>query len=121
MNKSNTMDQDTDYFRETKEKLEQYIQKRILLLRLQAADKFSRTAAALITVAVISVIALFLLIFGSITAAYWLAGITGSFTSGFGIVALFYFVIFLFAIFFLRKMLQHLFVNMFIKLLHKKD
>jgi len=121
MNKNNTMNEEADYLGQTKEKVRQYINKRILLIRLQAADKFSRMAAVLITVTAISIIAVFLLIFGSITAAYWLADITGSLIAGFGIVALFYFVVFLLAIFFLKKILQKFFVNMFIKLFHKKD
>lgn len=110
-----------NYFQETKYKLNQYFQQRVLLLRLQAADKVSGIASTLITIVLIVLIGLFMLIFLSITAGYWLAGVTGSLTIGFGIVALFYLLVFLFVIFFLKKMLQNFFINKLIKLIHKKD
>jgi len=115
------MPEEQDFFKDTKEKLQQYIQQRILLLRLQATDKVSRIASAVITSVLIFIIGLFLLVFASITAGLWLADITGSLIAGFGIVALFYFIVFLFIIIFLRKMLQNLFINKLIRLLHKKD
>lgn len=115
------MKEQADYFQDTKKRLKQYIDQRILLLRLQATEKVSRIAAAMVTVVVIVVVALFLLIFASITAGYWLADLTGSLTAGFGIVALFYLVIFLFVILFLRKILQNFIINKLIDLFHKKD
>ena len=115
------MKEDINYFQDTKKKLKQYVEQRLLLLRLQATDKFSNIAAILITIVVIAVTAFFLLIFASITAGYWLAHITGSLTAGFGIVALFYFVVFLFIIFFLRKIMQNFFINKFISLFHNKE
>ena len=115
------MNQEENYFQDTRKKLRQYIQHRILLLRLQATDKASNLAARLITVTVVILTALFLLIFASLTAGYWLSHITGSFTIGFGIVALFYLVILLLVIFFLRKNLRNFLINKFIDLLNKKD
>jgi len=115
------MNHEANYFQDTEEKLKQYIQHRILLFRLQATDKASTVAATLITVSVIMVITLFLLIFASLTAGYWLANITGSLTAGFGIVALFYLVILLLGIFFLRKSMRNFLINKFIDLLNKKD
>ncbi|HEY2726136.1 MAG TPA: phage holin family protein [Parafilimonas sp.] len=115
------MNEEANYFQDTKKKVKHYINQRILLLRLQATEKVSHIAAAIITATVIAVIAMFLLIFASITAGYWLAGVTGSLIAGFGIVALFYFVVFLLVILFLRKILQGFFINKFINLLHKKD
>jgi putative superfamily III holin-X len=115
------MPEEHDFFKDTKQKLQQYVQQRILLLRLQATEKVSRFASAVITSVLILVVGLFLLVFASITAGLWLASITGSLVSGFGIVALFYFVVFLFIIIFLKKMLQNLFINKLIRLFHKKD
>jgi hypothetical protein len=115
------MNQETNYFEDTQKKIKQYIQHRILLFRLQATDKASTVAATLITTSVIMVTALFLLIFASITAGYWLADLTGSLTAGFGIVALFYLVVFVLVIFFFRKNMQNFLVNKFIDLLNKRD
>jgi Putative Actinobacterial Holin-X, holin superfamily III len=115
------MNQEENYLQDTRKKLKQYIQRRLLLLQLQITEKTSRIAAALITILVIITAALFLLVFASITAGYWLAGITGSLTAGFGIVALFYLVIFLFLVVFLRKMMMTFFINKIIYLFLKKD
>jgi hypothetical protein len=115
------MPEEQDFFKDTKQKLQQYIQQRILLLRLQATEKISRIASAVITSVLITVVGLFLLLFASVTAGFWLADITNSLIAGFGIVALFYFVVFLFIIIFLKKILQNLFINKLIRLLYKKD
>ncbi len=115
------MPEEQNFFKETKQKLQQYIQQRILLLRLQGTEKVSRIAAVIITSVLIIVVGLFLLVFASITAGLWLASITGSLIAGFGIVALFYLVVFLFIILFLKKILQNLFINKLIRLFHKKD
>jgi Putative Actinobacterial Holin-X, holin superfamily III len=115
------MNQEENYLQDTRKKLKQYIQRRLLLLQLQITEKTSRIAAALITILVIITAALFLLVFASITAGCWLAGITGSLAAGFGIVALFYLVIFLFVVVFLRKRMMTFFINKIIYLFLKKD
>jgi len=115
------MNEETNYLQDTRKRLKQYIQRRLLLLQLQITEKTSRIAAAIITILVIITAALFLLVFASITAGYWLAGITGSLTAGFGIVALFYLVVFLVVVVFLRKMMQTFFINKIIHLFLKKD
>ncbi len=114
------MPEEQDFFKDTKQKLQQYVQQRILLLRLQATEKVSRIASTIITSVLIVVVGLFLLVFASITAGLWLASITGSLIAGFGIVALFYFIVFLFILIFLKKILQNLFINKLIQLFHKK-
>ena len=114
-------EEEVNYFKDTKDKVKQHLQQRLLLLRLQTTEKISTVASTIITVVVVAVVAVFLLIFLSITAGYWLADLTGSLTTGFGIVALFYLVVFLFVAFFLRKILQNFFINKFISLFHKKD
>ncbi len=115
------MKEEANYFEETKLKINQYIKRRILLIRLQIADKASRIASGLVTALVIIIIGLFVLIFGSFAAGYWLGELTGSVAAGFGIVALFYFLIFLFVIIFLRRISRNFFVDKFIKLIYKKD
>jgi len=115
------MPEEENYFQETRKRLKQYIEQRILLVRLQMTEKVSRFAAAIITTFLVAVIGLFLLIFISIAAGLWLATITGSLAGGFGIVALFYFVVFLFVIIFMKKILQNFFINKFIHLFHKKN
>lgn len=113
-------EKEQDFFKDTTTRLKQYVQQRILLIRLQATDKVSRIASAIITAVLLIIIGLFLLIFASITLGLWLASLTGSLIAGFGIVALLYLVVFLFVIIFLKKILQNVFINKLIQLLHKK-
>lgn len=115
------MKEEANYFQETKLKIEEYIQRRILLMRLQVTDKAARIASGLFTIIVIILIALFVTLFASFAAGYWLAGLTGSLAMGFAIVALFYLVVFLFVILFLRKVSRNFFVDKLIKLIYKKD
>ena len=115
------MNEKENYFQDTKSKFRQYIQQRILLLRLQATDKISRIAAAIITSVLLVVIGVFFLVFLSITAGLWLGEILNSYAAGFGIIALFYLLVLLFVIFGWKKMLQNSFINKLIRLFHKKD
>ncbi len=115
------MPAEQNFFKDTRSKLQQYMQQRILLLRLQVTENASKIASAIITTALLVIIGLFLLIFASITAGLWLTHVTGSSVAGFGIVALFYFIVFLFIVIFLKKILQNFFINKLISLIHKKD
>jgi len=115
------MQEEKNFFEETKLKLEQYIQQRILLLRLQVTDKISKIASDIISSVLLVVVLLFVVLFASITAGLWLADLTGNLIAGFGIVALFYLFVFLFIIIFLRKILRNYFINKLIRLFYKKD
>ncbi len=110
-----------NYFQDIKSTIKQYLQQRFLLFRLEATEKISKIAAAIITTTLLVLIGLFLLIFLSITAGVWLGEILGSNAAGFGIVTLFYLLVFLFVMFGLKKMLQNTFINKLIQLFHKKD
>lgn len=79
-----------DFFKESKEKLEQYVQDRIWLLKLQISEKTARLVAVLFTLLMIGLLAFFVLLFLSIMAGYYFSALTGSFFIGFGIVAAFY-------------------------------
>ena len=84
-----------DFFTESRKELEQYIQDRILLLKMQASEKTARLVALLFTVLMIALLGFFVLLFLSMMAGYYFAGVTGSLFSGFGIVAAFYVLIML--------------------------
>ncbi|MEO8710828.1 MAG: phage holin family protein [Parafilimonas sp.] len=115
------MNEEANYFQDTKIKIKQYIDQRILLLRLQTTKKVSNITAVMVTAIFVVLIALLLIIFASFCAGYWLSEITGSLAAGFGIVALFYLIVFLFVIFFLRKILRNFFINKFIEFFNKSN
>jgi len=79
-----------NFFSETKEQLEQYVQDRILLLKLQISEKTARMVAVLFTLLMIGLLSFFVILFLSMMAGFYFASVTGSFFAGFGIVAAFY-------------------------------
>ncbi len=85
----------TDFFTGSKEAVEQYLQDRLLLLKLQVADKSSRLAALLFFGLIIALISFFILMFLSMMAGFYFATITGNLYMGFGIITALYVLIML--------------------------
>lgn len=82
------------FLRENKSLLKEYIETRIDIYRLQSVRLFSKSAGYLIWI-VISIFLFFLIVlFGGLVLGFWLSGITGSYTAGFGITTLFFVLIF---------------------------
>ena len=98
------MEKEEPFFTESKNQVKQYIQDRILLVKLQAVEKTSQLAGKLFSVLIIGMLVFFILLFLSIMAGYLFAQLTGSLYIGFGIVALVY-IILLIVILKLRKSL----------------
>ena len=78
------------FFTDAKQELEDYIQNRILLAKMQVADKVSDKLAAGALMGILGTLFVFALIFGGIMAAYYLTDLTGSLVKGFGYVAAFF-------------------------------
>ena len=108
-----------DFFRDSRRELEEYVRDRMLLAKMQVADKSSRLVAMLFTVALLSMLGLFILLFLSIMAGYYFADLTGSLYAGFGIVAAAY--IFLVIILLVtRKRYEQRIIDMVIKVFFDK-
>lgn len=108
-----------DFFRDSRRELEEYVRDRLLLAKMQVADKSSRLVAMLFTVALLSMLGLFILLFLSIMAGYYFADLTGSLYAGFGIVAAAY--IFLVIILLVtRKRYEQRIIDMVIKVFFDK-
>ena len=84
------MSDNPNFFNEAKQELEDYIQNRILLAKMQVADKVSDKVAAGALMTILGVLLVFALIFGGVMAAYYLTDLTGSLVKGFGYVAAFF-------------------------------
>lgn len=82
-----------NFFVETKKLLEQYIQDRILLFKLEMSKKAAATTASLVNGVALGLFALFALVFISITLGFVFSKLTGSFIWGFGIVSAIYIVL----------------------------
>jgi uncharacterized membrane protein YdjX (TVP38/TMEM64 family) len=82
-----------DFFTQYRKDIEQYVQDRLLLLKLQASEKTARLVALVFSLLMMGIVVFFILLFLSIMAGYYFADITGSLYTGFGIVASFYLLI----------------------------
>jgi len=80
------MEKQENFFAESKEKLEQYLQDRLLLFKLQTVEKTSKLIAIMFIGLMVTLISLFILIFLSIMGGYYFASLLGSLYWGFGVV-----------------------------------
>jgi hypothetical protein len=78
------------FFSESKKLLEQYIQDRILLLKLEVSKTAATASASIANGVLLALFGLLALIFVSITLGFVFTRITGSFIWGFGIVSAIY-------------------------------
>ena len=83
-------DKKENFFVETKKLLEQYIQDRILLFKLEMSKKAATTTASIVNGVALGLFALFAVVFISITLGFVFSELTGSFILGFGIVSAIY-------------------------------
>ena len=99
-----------NYFTESRIALEQYVKDRILLLKLQSAEKIARLVALLFTFFLMALLGFFVVLFLSMMAGFYLAAVTGSFFAGFGIIAGFYLALFL-LLYFNRQSFSRLIID----------
>jgi hypothetical protein len=82
-----------NFFEETRELATKYIDDRILLIKLQAAEKAAKFSSMLFKAVVVGIIFFFILSLISFLIGYYLSQWTGSFFYGFGILIVVYIVI----------------------------
>jgi hypothetical protein len=109
------------FFKESRQQLDQYVQDRILLLKLQMVEKVSQLIALLFTGLTLALLAFFILLFVSIMAGYYFANITGSLYIGFGIVSLFYIIIFVLIVTLRKKVIEKHIIDAVIKIFMDKS
>lgn len=109
------------FFKESRQQLDQYVQDRILLLKLQMVEKVSQLIALLFTGLTLALLAFFILLFVSIMAGYYFANIAGSLYIGFGIVSLFYIIIFVLIVTLRKKVIEKHIIDAVIKIFMDKS
>lgn len=82
-----------DFIDETYGMLTDYVDDRMLLLKIQAAEKTGRLISAFLTIAVVALFIFFILLFVSIMGGFYFAERLGSTFYGFSIVAGIYVVL----------------------------
>ncbi|ULQ56511.1 phage holin family protein [Flavihumibacter rivuli] len=110
-----------DYFSSLEGKFGEYLQNRLLLMKMQAAEKSSRLAGILVALLVLLLVGFFVLIFISIMAGYLFAELTGSLFYGFGIITAIYILLFILVLVFRKKYIEPLVTNTVIRVLFEKD
>ncbi len=114
-------EQEPSFFKESRQQLEQYVQDRVLLLRLQMVEKVSQLIALLFTGLTLALLAFFILLFISIMVGYYFANITGSLYIGFGLVSLFYISIFVLIVTLRKKVIEKHIIDAVIKIFMDKN
>jgi hypothetical protein len=109
-----------NFFTESRKELEQYIQDRLLLLKLQATEKTARLVALLFVVLMVSLLGFFVLVFLSVMAGVYFSTTTNSLYTGFGMVTGFYLVLLL-AFLFCRKWISKQVINIVIRIFFDKN
>ena len=105
------MEKEADFFVESKQKVKDYVQDRILLLKLEMVEKTSKLLSVMFIGLLITILSLFILLFLSFMAGYYFAAVTDSLYLGFGIVCGFYVLLLLFMIFAGKKILHTVITN----------
>ena len=110
-----------DFFEETYDVFTNYVDDRILLLKIQAAEKSGKLMSAFVTIAIVALFTFFILLFVSIMAGYYFAELTGSTFIGFSIVAGIY--ILLLAVFLVvnKQILSKRIIDLVIKIFFERS
>lgn len=81
------------FFVETKEMIEEYVDDRILLMRLQLTEKAAKLSSFVFIAVAVGFLLFILFMIVSFIAGFYLSQAVGSYWGGFGILALFYVVV----------------------------
>jgi hypothetical protein len=110
-----------DFFEETYGLLTDYVDDRILLLKIQAAEKSGKLMSAFVTMAVVALFTFFILMFISIMGGYYFAEKTGSTFYGFSIIAGIYVVLLMIFLVLDKRIFSKRIVNVVIKIFFERS
>jgi membrane protein YdbS with pleckstrin-like domain len=108
-----------NFFEETRELAMKYVDDRLLLIKLQAAEKAAKFSSMLFKAIVVAVISFFILCIISFLIGYYLSEWTGSFFYGFGILIVVYIILLLVVLSAHKKYLHKKIVDKMIELFFK--
>ncbi len=108
-----------NFFEETRDLATKYVDDRLLLLKLQAAEKAATFSSGIFKAIVVGIISLFILAIASFLFGYYLSMWMGSFFYGFGSLILLYILILIILLYahkkYLHKFITDKMVEMFFK------
>jgi len=109
-----------DFFADTKLAVENYVENRILLIKLQATEKISKLAGAMFSGLLIAVISFFIILFISMMIAWYFGQLLDNVYLGFGIISAFYIVLLILLLVFRKKVLEKTITNTVINIFFEK-
>lgn len=104
------------FFKSVQQLVEEYVKERILLLKLQTAEKTARLLSVILAALIFGLLSFFILLFLSLMALYYFASLTGNLYYGFGIIVGFYVFLLILSVYF-RKRFYKYFSDMVVRLL----
>ena len=113
------MNDSNPYFSESKKEIENYIENKALLIKMQAINTSSRLVAKLVVGIILCLLGFCLVFFLSIMAGYLFADLTGSLYIGYGIVVFVYLLFFL-LVYLKRKKIGNTISDSIIRILFNK-
>jgi hypothetical protein len=98
------------FFKETVRLAEEYVDERLLLLKLQTAEKTAQLVSFILISFLVAIFAIIILLLLTVIAAHFLVDLTGNWYYGYGIITAIYVIIFL-VVFYLRKSVLYKFLS----------
>jgi DMSO/TMAO reductase YedYZ heme-binding membrane subunit len=109
------------FFVETKEMIEEYVEDKILLLRLQLTEKAAKLSSVIFIAVVVGFLLLIVTMIISFIAGYYLSQALNSYAAGFGILAAFYVVLIIIALYMHKKKFSKSIADRVVKLSFQKN
>ena len=109
-----------DFFADTKLAVENYVENKILLVKLEATEKISKLAGAMFSGLLIAVISFFIILFISMMIAWYFGQLLDNVYLGFGIISAFYIVLLILLLVFRKKVLEKTITNTVINIFFEK-
>jgi len=103
------------------QKIQDYLNSRLLLLKLEISEKTAEALAVLFSRIVLLAFILLLISFCSLTMAFAISEFYDSYVIGFGVISGFYFIITVVMLIFSKQILENPFMNKLIKIFFRQS
>lgn len=114
-------DQTTNFFKDYRNKVEEYVEDRLLLLRLKSVRKISTLIVQMVGAAFLALLSCFIILFVSIMLGFFLGHLLDSYYAGFGIVTLLFILTFVFSVIYRKKLMRKVISGIIDIILDKKE
>lgn len=114
------MEHQEAFFTESKQKIRQYLNDRLLLIQLRSVEKIARLSSAAFAVLLVGMVCFFIMMSLSIMAGYFFTRLTHNLYIGFGIIAAFYLIVLFIILKTRRFILDRFVINTVIRIIFDK-